>query len=169
MASSVSKSLPAVVISTVPESGAVQLHQTDLRALSPECEGSPDSAVACRFEPLVVTRIPSKTIRSAKSSFGGLLACAVASSDISAKRAAMRLRIQIRILRHFICQHLGGCKKATEAQRKCNAKVGLPRIARIAAIWIPPAHAIPSRECIRPEWRWRWIDFGTPWGDFPPI
>src|SRR5205807_9005486 len=72
--SSVSKPLPEVVAAYVPVVGAVQLHQTERPPNSPACCGSPGSTVAPPFEAVTVFVGPTKTVRFAKLSFGGLLA-----------------------------------------------------------------------------------------------
>src|SRR2546423_379059 len=69
--SRVSKSLPAVLIVTWPDLGAVHVHHTDLPPVLPAMFGSLASFVALTFVPVTVADEPVIAVRLAKLLFAG--------------------------------------------------------------------------------------------------
>src|SRR5438552_18935250 len=72
--SSVSKSLPSVLMTRSPLVGAVQVHQTDLPPGLPAWLGSPASLVAFVFHPATLRFVPRSAMRLANRSLGGVWA-----------------------------------------------------------------------------------------------
>src|SRR5437899_3038165 len=76
-----------------PFVGAVQLHQTEPPPGLPAWSGSPGSLVASSFDPMTVTLVPVRVIRSAKLSLAGR--AAPAPVHIGA-HSAIRIRVRAR-------------------------------------------------------------------------
>src|SRR5438105_1404919 len=70
-AKTVLKLLPAVLMSTLPDTGAIQLHQTECPPETPAWSGSSTSAVAKVFQLVMRALVPEIGIRSTKLSLGG--------------------------------------------------------------------------------------------------
>src|SRR5262245_23965203 len=71
MPSVVSKSLPCVVTTTVPDAGAFQDHQTECPPETRATFGSPASGEAPTLNPSTLALVPVNTVAAAKLSFAG--------------------------------------------------------------------------------------------------
>src|SRR5437660_4887810 len=84
----VSKLLPAVEMVTLPEEGAVQVHQTEAPPTLPAMEGSPASLVAPTLDPVTVTVVPLMAVALAKLLLAGWAKPLEGSEDARKQRRA---------------------------------------------------------------------------------